>query len=240
MYPNGSDVGGNIQSSEPEPRNNAVQPVQSGKASLRSLSLMLCVQVKVKGSKYSYSGWMILSAHHAGWQHPNFIGRCLSTADVKIETPSPSHPMRMTDRSSVSSNTRSPPVPTLYPRNATAPKDTGVSAARHLGDIVHQGASVMGTSRWQWSSGHKSKRDHKHGMTDGQGDKLRQGGRDGERESERWSEIVRRIERKRDFMLKCLMLWKTNIQPPYDNYIVNVNGEEVDWKHKISAALSVS
>lgn len=185
MYPNVSDVGGNIQSSEPEPRNNAVQPVQSGKASLRSLSLMLCVQVKVKGSKYSYSGWMILSAHHAGWQHPNFIGRCLSTADVKIETPSPSHPMRMTDRSSVSSNTRSPPVPTLYPRNATAPKDTGVSAARHLGDIVHQGASVMGTSRWQWSSGHKSKRDHKHVMTDGQGDKLRQGGRDGERERAR-------------------------------------------------------
>lgn len=237
MYPNVSDVGGNIQSSGPEPRNNTVQ--LSGKASLRSLCLMSCVQVKVKGSKYSYSGWMILSAHHAGWQRHNFIGQCLSTADVKIETPSPTHPCEWRTSPQLA-QTPGPPVPILYPPNVTAAKDTGVSAARHLGDIVHQGASVMGTSRWQWSSGHKSKRDHKHVMTDGQGDKLRQGGRDGERESERWSEIVRRIERKRDFMLKCLMLWKTNIQPPYDNYIVNVNGEEVDWKHKISAALSVS
>lgn len=51
-----------------------------------------------------------------------------------------------------------------------------------LGNIVHQGASVMGSSLWQWSSGHKSKRAYKHHMTDGWEDSFGQGGRDGERE----------------------------------------------------------
>lgn len=97
------------------------------------------------------------------------------------------HPVgRMTDRSSV----QLPQVP-FCPHSLTAPvrhrgsvsaaKDTVVSAAC-LGSIVHQAASVMGSSLWQWSSGHKSKRAHKHNMTDGREDKFGQGGRDEKRE----------------------------------------------------------
>lgn len=77
--------------------------------------------------------------------------------------------------------------------SVSAAKDTGVSAVR-LGNIVHQGASVMGSSLWQWSSGHKSKRAHKHHMTDGWEDSFGQGGRDGEREI-KWD---REGEREKD------------------------------------------
>lgn len=63
---------------------------------------------------------------------------------------------------------------------ASAAKDTEVSAT-HPGNIIHQAASVMGCSVWQWSSGHKSKRAHKHKMTDGWEDSFGQVGRDEER-----------------------------------------------------------
>lgn len=51
----------------------------------------------------------------------------------------------------------------------------------------------MGSSLWQWSSGHKSKRAHKHHKTDGWEDSSGQGGRDGEREM-KWD----REEREKD------------------------------------------
>lgn len=51
----------------------------------------------------------------------------------------------------------------------------------------------MGSSLWQWSSGHKSKRAHKHHMTDGWEDSFGQGGRNGEREM-KWD----REEREKD------------------------------------------
>lgn len=87
--------------------------------------------------------------------------------------------------------------------SVSAAKDTGVSAMR-LGNIVHQAASVMGSSLWQWSSGHKSKRAHKHHMTDGWEDSFGQGGRDGEREI-KWDR-EREAEGqgwKRDLTLDC-------------------------------------
>lgn len=70
----------------------------------------------------------------------------------------------------------------------SAAKDTGVSATC-LGNIVHQAASVMGISLWQWSSRHKSKRAHKHYMTDGWVDSVghRRWGMDGEWEIKVWS-----------------------------------------------------
>lgn len=52
----------------------------------------------------------------------------------------------------------------------------------------------MGSSLWQWSSGHKSKRAHKHHMTDGREDSFGQGGRDGEREMKWDRERGRRTE----------------------------------------------
>lgn len=88
--------------------------------------------------------------------------------------------------------------------SVSAAKDTGVSAMR-LGNIVHQAASVMGSSLWQWSSGHKSKRAHKHHMTDGWEDSFGQGGRDGEGEIKWDREREREKDRgwKRDLRLDC-------------------------------------
>lgn len=80
-----------------------------------------------------------------------------------------------------------------------------------LGNIVHQAASVMGSSLWQWSSGHKSKRAHKHHMTDGWEDSFRQGGRDGEREIKWDRERKGEGQRcKRDLRLDCSVLWKVS------------------------------
>lgn len=84
----------------------------------------------------------------------------------------------------------------------SAAKDTEVSAMR-LGNIVHQAASVMGSSLWQWSSGHKSKRAHKHRMTDGWEDSSGQGGRDGELQI-KWERRTEEEERSQAGSVSCM------------------------------------